>query len=35
MSFSDPEKKVLSLITEKELVELAVEMGNIYSPAGP
>ncbi|MFQ6077961.1 MAG: M20/M25/M40 family metallo-hydrolase [Thermodesulfobacteriota bacterium] len=34
MSFSDPEKKVLSLITEKELVELAVEMGNIYSPAG-
>ena len=34
MSFSDPEKKVLSLVTEKELVELAVEMGNIYSPAG-
>lgn len=34
MPFSDPEKKVLSLINEKELVELAVEMGNIYSPAG-
>jgi len=34
MSFSDLEKKVLSLINEKELVELAVEMGNIYSPAG-
>ncbi len=34
MSSSVPEKKVLSLINEKELVELAVKMGNIYSPAG-
>jgi acetylornithine deacetylase/succinyl-diaminopimelate desuccinylase-like protein len=34
MSSTAPEKKVLSLINEKELVELAVKMGNIYSPAG-
>jgi len=34
MSFSDPEKKALSLINEKELVELAVKMGNIYFQLG-
>jgi len=34
MSLSDLEKKVLDFINEKELVNLAVQMGNIYSPAG-
>lgn len=34
MSFSEWEQKVLRLIDEKELVDLAVEMGNIYSPTG-
>lgn len=31
---TDDEEKVLNYINEKELVDLAVEMGNIYSPAG-
>ena len=34
MIFSDLEKKVIGFINEKELVELAVRMGNVYSPAG-
>jgi len=34
MIFSDLEKKVIAFINEKELVELAVQMGNVYSPAG-
>lgn len=34
MAFSEWEQKVLCLIDEKELVDLAVEMGNIYSPTG-
>jgi len=34
MPISDTEKKVLDLINERKLVELAVAMGNIYSPAG-
>ena len=34
MSFSKWEQKALSFIDEKELVDLAVEMGNIYSPTG-
>jgi acetylornithine deacetylase/succinyl-diaminopimelate desuccinylase-like protein len=34
MILSDLEKKVIGFLREKELVELAVEMGNIYSPTG-
>jgi len=34
VAFSEWEQKVLCLIDEKELVDLAVEMGNIYSPTG-
>ena len=34
MKLSDREQKVLGLIEEKELVDLAVAMGNVYSPTG-
>ena len=34
MKLSEREQKVLSLIDEKEVVDLAVAMGNIYSPTG-
>jgi acetylornithine deacetylase/succinyl-diaminopimelate desuccinylase-like protein len=34
MSFSDLERKVLNHIDEEELVQMAVDMGNIDSPAG-
>ena len=34
MALAEWEQKVLSLIDEKEVVELAVAMGNIYSPTG-
>lgn len=34
MISSDLEKRAMNFIKEEELVELAVQMGNIYSPAG-
>jgi len=34
MNLTDRERKVLDLIDEKEVVDLAVAMGNIYSPTG-
>lgn len=34
MNFKNMKKKVLNSIEEKELTDLAVKMGNIYSPAG-